>query len=61
MGYYEDRMSERWTATAVGTTAGVTVTKTAATGKRYGAAYISGSGDAAALKRFGRLTGQRRQ
>jgi len=46
---FYDKINDRWEEDGVGTTAGVTVTKSAVTGKELVGAYVSGSGDAAAL------------
>ena len=48
--YYFDKINDRWSATGVGTTAGVTVTKTGATGTSlYSVTGFQCSGDAAAV------------
>lgn len=47
--YLYGQILDRWTGTGVGTNAGVTVTKAAATGKRYQVTGIQCSGDAAAV------------
>jgi hypothetical protein len=47
--YYFGKIRDRFSETGVGTTAGVTVTKTAATGFRFDVTGIQCSGDAAAI------------
>lgn len=49
MIFYRNKSFTPFTATGTGTNAGVTLTKTATTGKQHHLSHVSGSGDAAAL------------